>query len=87
MNTWLSPFALEACLRLEIIHYPNFELSNPSTTTPQGKYRFSSDHRSQTLSGEVSTWPGDRLGIPRAVDFSILLFLLVVYLNLLLTAS
>ena len=26
---------------------------------PQGKHRFSSDHRSLTLSGEVSTWMGD----------------------------
>ena len=40
-----------------------------STTTPQGMYRFSSDHRSQVLSGGVSTWLGDRLGIPRVVDF------------------
>ena len=32
-------------------------------------YRFSSDHRSQVLSGGVSTWLGDRLGIPRVVDF------------------
>ena len=30
-------------------------------------YRFSSDHRSQAASGAVSTWMGDRLGIPRAV--------------------
>ena len=40
------------------------------------KYRFSSDHRSQATSGEVSTWMGDRLGIPRAVDF---VFLFVVF--------
>ena len=40
-----------------------------STTTPPGKYRFSSDHRSQAWSGEVSTWMGDRLGILRVVDF------------------
>ena len=40
-----------------------------STAIPRGKYRFSSDHRSQATSGEVSTWMGDRLGIPRAVDF------------------
>ena len=32
-------------------------------------YRFSSDHRSQVMSGGVSTWLGDRLGIPRVVDF------------------
>ena len=40
-----------------------------STAIPRWKYRFSSDHRSQATSGEVSTWMGDRLGIPRAVDF------------------
>ena len=40
-----------------------------STTTPQGKYRFSSDHRSQVLYGGVSTWLGDHLGIRRVVDF------------------
>ena len=40
-----------------------------STTIPPGKYRFSSDHRSQVRIGEVSTWMGDRLGILRVVDF------------------
>ena len=40
-----------------------------STTIPPGIYRFSSDHRSQAWSGEVSTWMGDRLGILRVVDF------------------
>ena len=40
-----------------------------STTIPPGKNRFSSDHRSQVWLGEVSTWMGDRLGIPRFVDF------------------
>ena len=29
---------------------------------------FSSDHISQAASGAVSTWMGDRLGTPRAVD-------------------
>ena len=40
-----------------------------STAIPRWKYRFSSDHRSQATSGQVSTWMGDRLGIPGAVDF------------------
>ena len=40
-----------------------------STAIPRWKYRFSSDHRSQATSGSVSTWMGDRLGIPSAVDF------------------
>ena len=40
-----------------------------STTIPPGKNRFSSDHRSQVWLGEVSTWMGDRLEIPRVVDF------------------
>ena len=47
-----------------------------STAIPRWKYRFSSDHRSQATSGSVSTWMGDRLGIPSAVDF---------YLNFLIT--
>ena len=38
------------------------------TTIPSGKYRFSSDHRSQTSLGGVSTWIGDRLGILRVVS-------------------
>ena len=33
------------------------------------KNRFSSDHRSQALSGEVSTSLGDHLGTPRVVGF------------------
>ena len=40
-----------------------------STTTPPGKNRFSSDHRSQVWLGEVSTWIGDRLEILRVVNF------------------
>ena len=44
------------------------ERLSSSTTIPQGKHRFSSDHRSYTLSGEVSTRMGDRLGIPGVVD-------------------
>ena len=45
------------------------QLWQMSTAIPRWKYRFSSDHRSQATSGEVSTWMGDRLGILRAVDF------------------
>ena len=40
-----------------------------STAISRWKYRFSSDHRSQAASSPVSTWMGDRLGIPGAVDF------------------
>ena len=40
-----------------------------STIIPQGKNWVSFDPRSQTLSGEDSTWMVDRLEIPRAVDY------------------
>ena len=39
----------------------------------QGKFRDSFDPRSQTRSGEESTWKGDRLEITRVVDFFFLL--------------
>ena len=39
-----------------------------STIIAQGKFRDSFDLRSQTLSGEESTWKGDCLEIPRVVD-------------------
>ena len=39
-----------------------------STIIPQGKKWDSFDPRSQTLSGEDSTWMVDRLEIPRIVD-------------------
>ena len=39
-----------------------------STITPQEKDRDSIDPRSQTLSGEDSTWMVDHLEIPRVVD-------------------
>ena len=39
-----------------------------STIMAQGKFRDSFDSRSQTLSGEESTWKGDRLEIPFVVD-------------------
>ena len=35
----------------------------------QGKFRDSLDLRSQTCSGEESTWKGDRLEITRVVEF------------------
>ena len=55
--------------RERTLYSASFQVFPSSTTTPQGMYRFSSDHRSQVLSGGVSTWLGDRLGIPRVVDF------------------
>ena len=39
-----------------------------STIIAQGKFRDSLDPRSQTLSGEESTWKGDCLEITRVVD-------------------
>ena len=39
-----------------------------STIIAQGKFRDSFDPRSQTRSGEESTWKGDRLEITRIVD-------------------
>ena len=39
-----------------------------STIIAQGKFRDSLDPRKQTLSGEESTWKGDRLEIPCVVD-------------------
>ena len=39
-----------------------------STIIAQGKFRESFDPRSPTLSGEESTWKGERLEIPRVVD-------------------
>ena len=45
-----------------------------STIIPQGKNWVSFDPRSQTLSGEDSTWMVDRLEIPRVVDFFFFLF-------------
>ena len=44
-----------------------------NTIIPQGKNWVSFDLRSQTLSGEDSTWMVDRLEIPRLVDFFFLL--------------
>ena len=39
-----------------------------STIIAQGKFRDSFDPRSQTRSGEESTWKGDRLEITRVVE-------------------
>ena len=39
-----------------------------STIIAQGKFRDSFDPRSQTLSGEESTWKGDHLEIPCVVN-------------------
>ena len=39
-----------------------------STIIAQGKFRVSFDPRSQTRSGEESTWKGDRLEITRVID-------------------
>ena len=39
-----------------------------STIIAQGKFRDSFDPQSPTLSGEESTWKGERLKIPRVVD-------------------
>ena len=39
-----------------------------STIIAQGKFRDSFDPRSQTRSGEESTWKGDHLEITRVVD-------------------
>ena len=41
-----------------------------STIIAQGNFMESFDPRSQTLSGEETTWKGERLEIPRVVEFS-----------------
>ena len=46
-----------------------------STIMAQGKFRDSFDPQSQTLSGEESTWKGERLEIPFDVDCFLLLHL------------
>ena len=53
-----------------------------STVIAQGKFRDSFDPQSQTLSGEESTWKGDRPEIPRVVDCFFFFFLLHVSLAL-----
>ena len=58
-----------------------------STTMAQGKFRDSFDPRSQTLSGEESTWKGDRVEIPFVVDCFFFFFLLHVSLALAVSQS
>ena len=56
------------CRKPVLINTVYFRHPSP-TTIPHWIYRFSSDHRSQAVSGPVSTWMGDRLGIPGVVGF------------------
>ena len=57
-------------VQFTLIKYKGPQKPFPSPTTiPRWIYRFSSDHRSQAASGPVSTWMGDRLGIPGVVGF------------------
>ena len=49
--------------------------SSLSKIMAQGKFRDSFDPRSQTLSGEESTWKGDRLEITRVVEFFFFFFI------------
>ena len=46
-----------------------------STIIAHGKFRDAFDPRSQTRSGEESTWKGDRLEITRVVECFFFLFL------------
>ena len=52
-----------------------------STIIPQEKDRDSFDPRSQTLSGEDSTWMVDRLEIPRVVECFFFFLLVIARLN------
>ena len=54
-----------------------------STIIAQGKFKDSFDPRSQTLSGEESTWKGERLEIPCVVDC----FLFLLHVSLALAVS
>ena len=54
-----------------------------STIIAQGKFRDSFDPRSQTRSGEESTWKGDRLEITRVVHF----FFFLLHVSLALAVS
>ncbi len=51
----------ELCVVVQIVF---ISLQQMSATTPGWIYQFSSDHWSQAAKGSVSTWMGDRLGIP-----------------------
>ena len=55
-----------------------------STIIAQGKFRDSFDPRSQTRSGEESTWKGDRLEITRVVDW---FFFFLLHVSLALAVS
>ena len=52
-----------------------------STIIAQGKFRDSFDPRSQTWSGEESTWKGERLEITRVVDCSFFFFFIIIRLT------
>ena len=56
-----------------------------STIIAQGKFRDSFDPRSQTRSGEESTWKGERLEITRTVEF--FFFFLLLHVSLALAVS
>ena len=60
-----------------------YELSL-STIIAQGKFRDSFDSRSQTRSGEESTWKSERLEITRVVDC---LFFFLLHVSLALDVS
>ena len=55
-----------------------------TTIIAQGKFRDSFDPRSQTRSGEESTWKGDRLEITRVVEC---FFFLLLHVSLALAVS
>ena len=57
-----------------------------STIIAQGKFRDSFDPRSQTRSGEESPWKGERLEIPRIVEY-FFFFLLLLHVSLALAVS
>ena len=72
-------------LKVERLFFGNDLMANIyeplfSTIIPQKKNRDLSDPRSQTLSGEDSTWMVDRLEIPRIVDFLLLVFSFFYYM-------
>ena len=56
-----------------------------STIIAQGKFRDSFDPRSQTRSGEESTWKGERLEITRVVEC--FFFFLLLHVSLALAVS
>ena len=58
-----------SCQRLTVFPLRRLIWQRFTKIIPQGKNWVSFDPRSQTLSGEDSTWMVDRLEIPRVVDF------------------